>query len=157
MTVVSHALSTKSSGAYTLKINVTRNGTDKIIFYFNMFAKLLTGAFIYLFKLIGSIPSPSWDTLWVWDLRTFRPYSIEIQHNTVDAMQFRKISPLPMTVPFIDHLSAGLTVLDEGYKNTAVVNPRSPTLMGTRALSHTVVMLSDTFSRTMTMRRSATS
>jgi citrate synthase len=121
MTVVSHAPSTKSSGAHTLKINVDRNGTDKIIFYFNMFAKLLTSAFIYLFKLIRSIPGPSWDTLWVWDLRTFRPYSIEIQHNAVDAIQFRKISPLPMTAPIIDHLSAGLTVLDEGYKNTAVV------------------------------------
>jgi hypothetical protein len=121
MTVVSHAPSTKSSGAHTLKINVDRNGTDKIIFYFNMFSKILTSAFIYLFKLICSIPGPSWDTLWVWDLRTFRPYSIEIQHNAVDAIQFRKISPLPTTAPIIEHLSAGLTVLDEGYKNTAVV------------------------------------
>ena len=121
MTVVSHAPSTKSSGAHTLKISVDRNGTDKIIFYFKTFAKLLTRAFIYLFKLICSVPGPSWDILWVWDLRIFRQYSIEIQHNAVDAMQFRKISPLPMTAPIIDHLSAGMTVLDEGYKNTAVI------------------------------------
>ncbi|KAH6625778.1 citrate synthase [Boeremia exigua] len=81
----------------------------------------MTGFFLYLFELICSIPTPSWDTLWVWDLRTFRPYSIAIKHNAIDAMQFRKISPLSMTAPVIDHLSAGLTVLDEGYKNTAVV------------------------------------
>lgn len=95
MTVVSHALSTKSSGAYTLKINVTRNGTDKIIFYFNMFAKLLTGAFIYLFKLIGSIPSPSWDTLWVWDLRTFR--RTPSRSNTMPSMRcsFARSLPFP--------------------------------------------------------------
>lgn len=102
-------------------IRVNRNAVDKVVFYFNAFAKLMTSLFIYLFKLICSIPIPTWDTLWVWDLRTFRPYSIKIEHNAIDAMQFRKISPLPMTAPIVDHLSAGLSVLDEGYRNTAPV------------------------------------
>jgi hypothetical protein len=138
-------------------IKVDRNGTDKLIFYFNMFAKLLTSALIYLFKTNYSIPGPSWDTLWVWDLRTLRPYSIKIQHNAVDAMQFRKISPLPIIAPLIDHLSAGLKVLDEGYKNTAVVKSQTTHIDRDKKLSHTVVILSDTFSRTTTMKRLATS
>ncbi|KAL8924714.1 MAG: hypothetical protein Q9208_003904 [Pyrenodesmia sp. 3 TL-2023] len=115
-----------------MAIRVNRNAVDKIVFYFNTFAKLMTGLFIYLFKLICSIPIPTWDTLWVWDLRTFRPYSIKIEHNAIDAMQFRKISPLPMTAPIVDHLSAGLSVLDEGYRNTAVVKSQMTHIDGNK-------------------------
>lgn len=115
-----------------VKISVNRNAVNKVVFYFNTFAKLMTGFLVYMFKLICSIPIPTWDTLFVWDLRTFRPYSLRIEHNAIDAMQFRKISPLPMTAPIIDHLSAGLTVLDEGFKNTAVVKSQMTHIDGNK-------------------------
>lgn len=103
------------------KIKVNRNAADKIVFYFNTFAKLMTGFLLYLFQLVCSVPMPKWDKLMLWDMRTFRFYSVKIEHNAVDAMQFRKISPLPMTAPIVDHMTNGLTVLDQGYKNTAAV------------------------------------
>lgn len=115
-----------------VKISVNRNAANKVVFYFNTFAKLMTGFLVYMFKFICSIPIPTWDTLFVWDLRTFRPYSIRIEHNAIDAMQFRQISPLPMTAPIIDHLSAGLTVLDEGFKNTAVVKSQMTHIDGNK-------------------------
>jgi citrate synthase len=132
MPSVTFAPSTKGSSTHGAKLRVNRNAADKIVFYFNTFAKLMTSFLVYLFQAICSIPTPKWDTLWVWDLRTFRPYAIKIEHNAIDASQFRKISPLPMTAPVVEHLSAGLTVLDEGYKNTAVVKSQMTHIDGNK-------------------------
>lgn len=132
MPAVSFAPSTKGNNTRADKIKVKQNAADKIVFYFNTFAKLMTGFLMYLFNLACSVPTPKFDKLWVMDLRTFRPYSLKIEHNAVDAMQFRKISPLPMSAPVVEHLSAGLTVLDEGYKNTAVVKSKMTHIDGNK-------------------------
>lgn len=132
MPTVTFASSIKGPSAHGPKIRVNRNMTDKIVFYFNTFAKLMTSFLLYLFQLVCSIPMPKWDKLLVWDLRTFRPYALKIEHNAVDASQFRKITPLPATAPLIEHASAGLTVLDEGYKNTAVVKSQMTHIDGNK-------------------------
>lgn len=62
--------------------------------------------------------------LWILDLRTFRWYSIAIEKSSIRATDFRKISPLGITASYKDHIAKGLTVLDPGFRNTAVRESR---------------------------------
>ncbi|KAL1655686.1 hypothetical protein SLS61_001708 [Didymella pomorum] len=111
----------QSSSVYWRKIMKRHNLLSKAVLSFNAITQLLTISLVQLLELFPRFLLPTWHTLWVCDLRTFRPYTIKIEHNAIDATQFRKISPLSIAAPAIEHLSAGLTILDEGYKNTAVV------------------------------------
>jgi hypothetical protein len=58
--------------------------------------------------------------LWVMDLRTFRFYGVQIEHNAIRAIDFKKMSPLGVTAGAAEHWAHGLTVLDPGFRNTAV-------------------------------------
>jgi hypothetical protein len=58
--------------------------------------------------------------LWIIDLRTFRIYSVQIEHNAIRAIEFKRISPLGITSRSSEHWAHGLSVLDPGFRNTAV-------------------------------------
>lgn len=58
--------------------------------------------------------------LWVIDLRTFRTYGVQIEHNAICATEFKRMSPLSITARLTEHWAHGLSVLDPGFKNTAV-------------------------------------
>jgi citrate synthase len=122
----------ESSSIYWRKIILSHNPLPKIVLSLNAATGLMTDSLVQLSKLVPCVPVPTWNTLWVWDLRTFRPYSIKIEYNAIDAVQFRKISPLPIAAPAVEHLSAGLTVVDEGYKNTAVVKSQMTHIDGNK-------------------------
>ncbi|KAI1386457.1 citrate synthase [Hypoxylon trugodes] len=96
------------------------------------FIKLLLDFYYYLLNKVFVFPSL--EKLWVIDLRTFRPYSISINHNAVQATEFRKISPLGITASPQDHIAKGLTLLDPGFRNTAVGESRITHIDGNRGL-----------------------
>ncbi|KAF2197442.1 citrate synthase [Delitschia confertaspora ATCC 74209] len=79
---------------------------------------LLHGLFYQLLKTLCRLPS--FQKLWTIDLRTFRFYTIPIEHNAVRATSFQRISPLGITASYQDHFAKGLMVLDPGFRNTAV-------------------------------------
>lgn len=63
---------------------------------------------------------PSFDKLWVLDMRNLWPYSIPIHHNAVRATDFQKIAPVGIGTSYRERVAKGLVVLDPGFKNTAV-------------------------------------
>lgn len=102
----------KSSSAEPSAMLVTNTGgpTKKILSYFTILTNLFKAFVMYLFSLPLSIPVFDSKKLWLLDLRTFRCYSIPIIHGAVDAMQFRRISPLCPTASVEEHMAKGLTV-----------------------------------------------
>jgi citrate synthase len=122
----------QSSSIYCGTIIKSHNPFHKAVQSVHTVTERITSSLAQLVHLVRCIPRPTRNTLWVCDLRTFRPYAIKIEHNAIDAAQFRKISPLPIAAPAIEHLSAGLTVLDEGYKNTAVVKSQMTHIDGNK-------------------------
>jgi hypothetical protein len=58
--------------------------------------------------------------LLVVDLRTFRTYSVQIEHNAIRASEFKRMSPLGISSRLSGHWAPGLSVLDPGFRNTAV-------------------------------------
>jgi hypothetical protein len=82
----------------------------------NLFAYLsnalaiLLSPILFLFKWLTSIRFPTFERLWIWDFRTFRPYSIPIEHGAVEATQFLRMSPLGLTASREDHMANGLMV-----------------------------------------------
>lgn len=47
-------------------------------------------------------------SLWVWDMRTLRPYIIPIEDGAVKATHFQRISPLGILSSSQDHMTNGL-------------------------------------------------
>ena len=90
-----------------------------------MFRNLIKSLVNLLIDLFNSIFNklcelPFSDKLWITDLRTFRVYTIPVRQNVVLATDFRKISPLSPWASYQEHLAKGLTLLDPGFRNTAV-------------------------------------
>lgn len=62
------------------------------------------------------------------DSRTGRKYVIPIEHNSVQAVDFRRITAAGLGADYVDQFESGLKVLDQGFMNTACVKS-SITLM----------------------------
>jgi len=98
----------------------------------------IRSSFYYLIKL-----TTGWvfvEKLLVIDLRTCLPYTIPIRHNAIPATEFRKISPLSIAASFHDRLATGLTILDAGFRNTAVGESRITYMYKPEALSKPIVV-----------------
>jgi hypothetical protein len=65
---------------------------------------------VYLSPWLTWIRFPTFERLWIWDLRTFRPYSIPIANGAVEAVQFARISPLGIKASRQEHIANGLIV-----------------------------------------------
>jgi hypothetical protein len=52
----------------------------------------------------------NFERLWIWDLRTLRPYSVPIKNGAVEAAQLGRISPLGINASLQDHIANGLLV-----------------------------------------------
>jgi hypothetical protein len=78
-----------------------------------MFVTLVTQfwtSVVYLSSSLTWIRFPTFERLWIWDLRTFRPYSIPIANGVLEAAQFAPISPLGITASRQEHIANGLMV-----------------------------------------------
>lgn len=64
------------------------------------------------------------NKLHVTDLRTHRAYEIPIQHNSVRAIDFLRISTLGLGASLEAHYGHGLQILDPGFRNTAVMESK---------------------------------
>jgi citrate synthase len=84
--------------------------TKKKLSYSVIFVNLFKAFISYIFTLPISIPLPTFQKLWLWDLRTFRWYSIPILHGAVDAMHFRRISTLSYAASTEEQMAEGLLV-----------------------------------------------
>ncbi|PVI02562.1 citrate synthase [Periconia macrospinosa] len=96
------------------------------IMFLNSFLSLFHVIFHNLFQL------PSLNKLWILDWRTFRWYKIPIDQGAIRATEFRRISPLSIAANYKDHIAKGLTVLDPGFRNTAVIESRITHVDGDR-------------------------
>jgi hypothetical protein len=103
-------LKSNSAQPSAILVTDTSGPTKNMLSYFTILINTLKAFVIYLFNLPLSIPFFNPEKLWVWDLRTFRWYSIPITHGAVDAMEFRRISPLSPTASTEEHMAKGLTV-----------------------------------------------
>lgn len=62
---------------------------------------------------------PSSGTLSIIDNRTRRKYSISVVNNTVQAIDFLKITTAGQGADVVDHYENSIRILDRGYLNTA--------------------------------------
>jgi hypothetical protein len=88
----------------------TEYAMKKILSYFATLLNIFSSFLVYLFSLFTKIPIFTSQSLWLCDLRTFRWYGIPIVHGAVDAMQFRRISPLSLTASMEEQMAEGLLV-----------------------------------------------
>lgn len=73
------------------------------------------------------------ERLHVLDQRTGRTYDIPIEHNAIRASDFSSIKLEGETkAPFVDQVSDGLRVYDDGFQNTAVRKSRITFLDATK-------------------------
>jgi citrate synthase len=91
-------------------VHNTKYATKKMLSYFTTLLNIFSSFLVYLSSLFSGIPIFTFQSLWLCDLRTFRWYSIPIMHGAVDAMQFRRISPLSLTASIEEQMAEGLLV-----------------------------------------------
>jgi hypothetical protein len=81
-----------------------------LLTYLSKALAILLSPFLFLFTWLTSTRFPVFERLWIWDLRTFRPYSLPIEHGAVEATQFLRMSPLGLSASREDHMANGLMV-----------------------------------------------